>query len=289
MKLVDVPKTAFRARYGHYEFLALSFGLTNAPTVFMDLMNEVFKPYLDKFIVVFINDILIYSKSEKECEKHLRIILETLKEHQSYAKLKKCEFWLQSQFSWPCNLEEGISVGPMKIEAIVNWPRPTNVTEVRSFLGMTCYYRRFVEGFSKPALPITRLIRKSTKFEWSDECEKSFHELKTRPVSAPVLIMPDGNKEFVIYSDASKKGLGCVLMPNERVVAYTSQQLKSYEESYPTYDLELPAVVFTLKIWRHCLFGAKCEIYTDHKSLKYLFTQRELNMRQRCSLELIKD
>ena len=169
----------------------------------------------------------------------------------------------------------------MKMETIVNRPRQTNVTKVRSFLGIACCYRRFVEGFSKIVLPITRLIRKSTKFEWSDECEMSFQELKTRLVTAPVLAMPDGGEGFVIYNDASKKGLGCVLMQNRRVIACVSQKLKPYEEHYPTHDLELVAMIVALNIWRHYLYGVKYEIYTDHKSLKYLFTQKELNMRQR--------
>ncbi|GKV10897.1 hypothetical protein SLEP1_g22202 [Rubroshorea leprosula] len=202
----DVPKTAFRTRYGHYEFIVMPFGLTNAPARFMDLMNRVFSKYLDQFVVVFIEDILIYSSSRTLHEKHLRTVLETLRSERLFAKFKKCEFWLD------------------------------NV----AFLG----------DFSRTALPMTRLIRKDTKFEWTPECEESFLALKEKLVTAP---------------------------------------LKPYEENYPTHDLELAAVVFALKIWRHYLYGETCEIFTDHKSLKYIFTQKELNMRQRRRLELLKD
>lgn len=290
MKEQDVPKTAFRTRYGHYEFLVMPFGLTNAPAVFMDLMNRVFHEYLDKFVIVFIDDILVYSKSEKEHERHLRIVLETLRQQKLYAKFSKCEFWLnQVAFLGHVVSADGIIMDPSKVEAITKWPRPTTVTEIRSFLGLAGYYRRFVEGFSKLALPLTQLMRKGEKFVWTDEREKSFEELKRRLVSTPILTLPSGSGGFQIYSDASKKGLGCVLMQHEKVIAYASRQLKPYEENYPTHDLELAAVVFALKIWRHYLYGESCDIFTDHKSLKYIFTQRELNMRQRRWLELLKD
>jgi len=184
---------------------------------------------------------------------------------------------------------EGIKVDPAKIEAIMNWERPKTPTEIRSFLGLAGYYRRFVQDFSRIATPLTKLTRKNEKFIWNEKCEESFQELKKRLVSAPVLSLPDDQGNFVIYSDASYKGLGCVLMQHDKVIAYASRQLKPHEQKYPTHDLELAAIVFALKIWRHYLYGEKCEIYTDHKSLKYIFTQKELNMRQRRWLELIKD
>nr|GEZ91398.1 reverse transcriptase [Tanacetum cinerariifolium] len=184
---------------------------------------------------------------------------------------------------------DGITMDPAKVEAITKWPRPTTVTEVRSFLGLAGYYRRFVEGFSLLALPLKKLKRKGEKFVWNEEREKSFEELKRRLVSSPVLTLPSGTGGYQIYSDASKKGLGCVLMQHGKVIAYASRKLKPYEENYPTHDLELAAVVFALKIWRHYLYGETCDIFTDHKSLKYIFTQNELNMRQRRWLELLKD
>ena len=257
----DVPKSAFRTRYGHYEFLVMPFGLTNAPAAFMDLMNRVFSEYLDKFVIVFIDDILIYSKDQEEHKEHLRITLQTLQEHQLYAKFSKCEFWLDSvQFLGHVISKDGITVDPAKIEAVSKWPVPTTVTDIRSFLGLAGYYRRFVEGFSSLAAPLTALTRKDKKFEWTEKCEQNFRELKRRLTSAPILVIPSGEKEFTIYCDASKLGLGAVLMQSGKVIAYASRQLKEHEKNYSTHDMELAAVVFALKIWRHYLYGAYSQI-----------------------------
>ena len=286
----DVSKTAFRTRYGHYEFLVMPFGLTNAPAAFMDLMNRVFQPYLDRFVIIFIDDILVYSGSSEEHSEHLRIVLQTLRERQLYAKLSKCQFWLDRvAFLGHVISAEGVSVDPQKIEAVVNWKPPKNVSEVRSFLGLAGYYRKFVEGFSKIAAPLTKLTRKDVKYDWVDACQQSFEELKSRLTLAPVLVLPIGRDGFVVYSDASRQGLGCVLIQNDRVIAYASRQLKKHEQNYPTHDLELAAVVFSLKIWRHYLYGVPCRIFTDHKSLQYIFTHKVLNLRQRRWLEFIKD
>ncbi|XP_031120625.1 uncharacterized protein LOC116023756 [Ipomoea triloba] len=286
----DVPKTAFRTRYGHYEFTVMPFGVTNAPGTFMDLMNRIFLPYLDKFVVAFIDDILVYSKTPEDHEKHLRIVLQTLREKKLFAKLSKCEFWKREvSFLGHIITEEGIAVDPAKIRAVIEWEAPKSITEIRSFLGLAGYYRRFVQDFSKIARPLTNLLKKTTKYNWSEECEQAFQELKKRLTTAPVLTLPVGTEGYELYTDASHKGLGCVLMQNGRVIAYASRQLKSHEVNYPTHDLELAAVVFALKIWRHYLYGISCKIFTDHKSLKYIFTQRDLNLRQRRWLELIKD
>ena len=165
MKDVVVPKTAFRTRYGHYEFLVMPFGLTNAPATFMDLMNRVFRPYMDQFVVVFIDDILVYSRDEQEHEQHLKIVLQTLREKKLYAKLSKCDFWLKEvSFLGHIVSAEGIRVDPAKIEAIINWKPPQSVTEVRSFLGLAGYYRKFVKGFSVIASPLTKLFKKDVKF-----------------------------------------------------------------------------------------------------------------------------
>ncbi|KAL0556346.1 hypothetical protein IC582_004859 [Cucumis melo] len=240
----DIPKTAFRTRYGHYEFLVMPFGLTNAPTIFMDLMNRIFHQYLDQFVIVFIDDILVYSMDKKAHEEHLRIVLQTLRDKQLYAKFSKCEFWLnQVVFLGHVVLAGGVSVDLQKVEAVVNWERPASATE----------------------------------------------ELKKRLMRAPILTLPVTGKKYVIYCDASRQGLGCVLVQEGKVIAYTSRQLKKHECNYPTHDLELAAVVLALKIWRHYLFGKKCHIFTNHKSLKYIFDQKELNLRQRRWLELIKD
>ena len=268
----------------------MPFELNNAPAAFMDFMNMVFSQYLDKFVIVFIDDILVYSSSPEEHAEHLRTVLQILRERQLYAKFSKCQFWLDKvDFLGHVISAEGISVDPPKIEAIVNWKPPTNVSEVRSFLGLAGYYRKFVEGFSKIAIPLTNLLKKDQKFEWSDTCQHSFKELRQRLTTAPVLALPSEKDGYVVYSDASKQGLGCVLMQNDRVIAYASRQLKKHEENYLTHDLELAVVVFALKIWRHYLYGVPCRIFTDHKSLQYIFTQKELNLRQRRWLELIKD
>ncbi|KAL0428207.1 UNVERIFIED_CONTAM: Retrovirus-related Pol polyprotein from transposon.6 [Sesamum latifolium] len=203
----------------------MPFGLTNAPATFMDLMNRVFKQHLDKFIVVFIDDILVYSPSEQEHGEHLRVVLQTLKEKQLYAKLSKCEFWLKSVAFLGHIISKGVTVGPRKVEVIVDWPKLTNVSEVRSFLWLVAYYRMFVEGFSRIVVPLTWLTQKRVKLQWDSACELSFVELKQMLVSAPVLALPSDNGAFVIYSDTSKIGLGCVLMQNDKVIAYASSNL----------------------------------------------------------------
>ncbi|GJT96779.1 putative reverse transcriptase domain-containing protein [Tanacetum coccineum] len=227
----DIPKMAFRTRYGHYEFQVMPFGLTNAPTVFMDLMNRVCKPYFDKFAIIFIDDILIYSKSKEEYAEHLKLILELL---------KKDEF-------------KGIHVDPTKIESIKDWASPKTLTEIRQFL------------------------------------EAAFQLLKQKLCSAPILFLPEGSENFVVYYDASCKGLGAVLMQKEKVIAYASRQLKIQEKNYTMHDLELGAVVFALKMWRHYLYGTKWVVFNDHKSLQHILDQKELNMRQRRCLELMSD
>nr|GEU34652.1 putative reverse transcriptase domain-containing protein [Tanacetum cinerariifolium] len=255
----DVPTTAFRTRYGHYEFQVMPFGLTNAPAVFMDLMNQVCKPYLDKFMIVFIDDILIYSKDEKEHEENLKAILELL---------KKEEF-------------QGIHVDPAKIKFVKDWASPKSPTEICQFLGLAGYYRRFIEGFSKIAKPMTKLTQKKVKFEWGNKQEAAFQLLRQKLCSAPILALLEGSEDFIVYCGASNKGLGAVLMQREKVISYASRQLKVHEKNYMTHDLELRAVVFALKIWRHYLYGTKCTVFTDHKSLQHILDQKELNMRQR--------
>jgi hypothetical protein len=184
---------------------------------------------------------------------------------------------------------KGIMVDPSKVKDILEWNSPTTVHQVRSFLGLARYYRRFIPDFSKIVKPITGLLKNDTKFDWSSKCNEAFEQLKVLLTTAPVLAQPDIEKPFDVYYDASGSGLGCVLMQEGRVIAYASRQLRRHEEHYPTHDLELAAVVHALKIWRHYLLGNVCHVYTDHKSLKYIFTQSELNMRQRRWLKLIKD
>ncbi|GJX09733.1 putative reverse transcriptase domain-containing protein [Tanacetum coccineum] len=222
----DIPKTVFRTRYRHYEFQVMLFGFTNAPAVFIDLMNWVCKPYLEKFVIVFIDDILIYSKTKQEHEEHLKLILELL---------KKDEF-------------KGIHVDPAKIESIKDVASPKSPTKICQFLGLAGYYRRFMEGFSKIVKSMTKLTQKKVKFDWGNKQEASFQLLKEKLCSALILALPEGAENFIVYCDALHKGLCAVLIQNEKVIAYASRQLKIHEKNYTTHDLELGAVVFALKI-----------------------------------------
>ncbi|GJY63824.1 putative nucleotidyltransferase, ribonuclease H [Tanacetum coccineum] len=260
----DIPKTALRMRYEHFEFTVMPFVLTNAPTVFMDLMNRVCKPYHDKFDIVFIDDILIYSKSKEEHEVHI----ELLEKEKLFERFLKCEFWLQDvHFLEHVVNSKGIHVDPSKIEAVKNWKPPKTPTEIRSFLGLAGNYRRFIANFSKIAKPLTLLTQKIKKFKWGDEQENAFQTLKDILCDASILAHPEGTDDFVLYCDASNQGFGCVLMQRNKVIAYASRQLKIHEKKYTTHDLELGDVVFALKTWRHYLYGTRSVIYTDHKSL----------------------
>ena len=286
----DIRKTSFRTRYDHFEFLVMSFCLTNTPAAFMDLMNRVFRQYLDMFVIVFIDDILIYSRSENEHIDHLRIVLQILKDQQLFVKFSKCEFWLRFvAFLGHIVSSKGIEVDPKKTDAVKSWPRPLSPIDIGSFLGLACYHRRFVEGFSSIASPLTALTQNKAKFVWSEACEKSFQELKDRLTSAPVLTLPEGTNGFVVYCDASRVGLGCVLMQNGRVIAYVSRQLKVHEKNYATHNLELAAVVFSLNIWRDYLYGVHLDVFMDHKSLQNVFSKKDLNLHQKRWFELLKD
>ncbi|GJV63876.1 putative reverse transcriptase domain-containing protein [Tanacetum coccineum] len=229
-------------------------------------LRSVCKPYSDKFVIIFIDDILIYSKDEKEHEEHLKV-----------------------QFLSHVIDSRGIHVDPAKIESIKDWASPKIPTEIRQFLGLAGYYRRFIEGFSKIAKPMTKITQKGIKFDWGEKEENAFQLIKQKLCSAPILALPEGSEDFVVYCDASHKGLGAVLMQREKVIAYASRQLKVHEKNYTTHDLELGSVVFALKIWRHYLYGTRCTVYTDHKSLQHILDQKELNMRQRRWLKLLSD
>jgi hypothetical protein len=290
IKEEDIHKTTFRTRYGHYEFVVVAFGLTNAPVVFMCLMNDIFRNYLDKFVIVFLHDILIYSKSEEEHEHHLRLVLQVLREHQLYAKLSKCYFY-QKKIHYLGHIisERGITVDPENIEAIRGWPTPKNVSNVRSFMGLAGYYRRFIVGFSKISHPITSLQKKGTKFEWTLKCENNFNLLKELLTSAPVLKIVDPNESFVVCTDACKEGFGGVLTQNGHAIGYESRKIKEHERNYATHDLELATIVHALRMWRHYLMGKKFELRTDHIGLKYIFEQSTLNARQTIWMEFLSE
>ncbi|GJS31073.1 putative reverse transcriptase domain-containing protein [Tanacetum coccineum] len=204
--------------------------------------------------------------------------------------MPKCEFWLQEvHFLGHVVNSDGIYVDPSKIEAAKNWKVPKIPSEIRSFLGLAGYYRRFIANFSKVAKPLTSLTQKNRKYEWGKEQEEAFQTLKGNLCNAPILSLPEGSKDFVVYCDASNQRLGCVLMKRGKVIAYALRQLKIHEKNYTTHDQELGDVVFALKTWRHYLYGTKSVIYTDHKSLQHIFDQKELNMRQRRWIELFSD
>jgi hypothetical protein len=209
----DIPKTIFTTRYILYEYLVMSFGLTNASAHFTYLMNSIFMPELDMFIVVFIDDILVYSKSTEERKEHLRVVLQRLRDHQLYAKFSKCEFWINEvSFLGHVISSEGITVEPDKVRDVLDWKPPTSVAQVRSFLGLASYYRRFILNFSKILEPITELLRKGNKYVWSKDCEEALMTLKKLLTTSPVLVQPDIAKSFDVYCDASGTGLGCVLI-----------------------------------------------------------------------------
>jgi hypothetical protein len=227
----------------------MPFGLTNAPAVFMDPMNRVFRPYLDRFVIVFIDDVLFYSRSEAEREEHLRLALQTLRKHQLYANFAKCESWLSEvRFLGHVVSKDGLVVDPSKVEAVLDWLPRTTVTEIRSFLGLAGYFRKFIQNFSSIATPSTQLTKKGVPFVWSSQWQEAFDLLKQRLTTAPVLLLPSSDRCFVVYTDASLVGLRAVLMQIERVVAYASRQLKTYVQNYPTHVLELAAIVFALRI-----------------------------------------
>ncbi|GKA26537.1 putative reverse transcriptase domain-containing protein [Tanacetum coccineum] len=232
----DIPKTAFRTRYGHYEFQVMPFGLTNAPAVFMDLMNRVCKPYLDKFVIVFIDDILIYSRNKEEHANHLRIILELLKKEKLYAKFSKCDFWIHIvQFLGHLIDSQGLHVDPAKIEAVKNWTSPTTPTEIRQFLGLAGYYRRFIEGFSKIAKSLTELTQKNKKYIWGEDQESAFQLLKQKLCEAPILALPEGNDDFVVYCDASHQGLGAHILDQKEL----NMRQRRWLELLADYDCEI--------------------------------------------------
>ncbi|GJR73485.1 putative reverse transcriptase domain-containing protein [Tanacetum coccineum] len=216
--------------------------------------------------------------------------MELLKKEELYAKFSKCEFWINTvKFLGHVIDSSGIHVDPAKIEAVKNWASLTTLSEICQFLGLAGYYRRFIEGFSKIAKPMTELTQKNQKFDWGEEQEEAFQLLKQKLCVAPILALSEGSEDFVVYCDASIKGLGAILKQRMKVIAYASRQLKIHEKNYTTHDLELGAVVFALKIWRHYLYGTKCVVFTDHKSLQHILDQKDLNMRQRRWIELLSD
>ena len=281
----DEPKTAFRTRYGHFEFLVLPFGLTNAPATFMHLMHQAFRQYLDDFVLVFLDDILIYSKTLEEHESHVRKVLEVLRKQKLYAKESKCEFFrTEVEFLGHMVGRDGIRMMEDKVKAIAEWPEPKNVRDIRAFLGTAGYYRKFIKDFSRMASPLSELTKETVKFCWGPLQQKAFVDLKHAMQTGPVLVLPDPNLPFVVHTDASGFATGAVLQQDQgkglQPIAFMSKKMLDAETRYPVHEQELLAIINSLSNWRHYLSGRKFIVKTDHKSLQYFKTQPMLSGRQ---------
>jgi hypothetical protein len=267
----DEWKTAFKTKYELYEWLDMSFGLTNAPSTFMRLMNHVLRAFIGKFVVVYFDDILIYSKDLNEHIEHLKYVFDVLKCEKLYANFKKCNFCMEKVvFLGYVVGTTGIEVDEEKVKAIKEWPTPKSITEVRSFYGLASFYRRFVKDFSTLAAPLIEVIKKNVGFHWGADQENAFATIKDRFCSALVLALPDFNKIFEIECDALGIGIGAVLMQDRQPIAFFSEKLSGASLKYPTYDKELYALVRALETWQHYLWPREFVIHTDHESLKHL-------------------
>jgi hypothetical protein len=256
----------------------------------MCLMNNVLSKFLDRFVLVFIDDILIYSKNREEHEEHLRLVLQVLRENHLYANLSKCDFF-QKQVHYLGHVisKEGVALDPDKIGSTMEWPTPKDVSDIRSFMGLAGYYRRFIKGFSNIGCPITALQKKGFKFVWTSKYEEIFWELKYLLTHAPVLKIADPNNDFLVCTYACKEGLGGFLMQEGRVIFYASRKLNEHEINYVTHDLELAAIVHALKMWRHYLLGRRFVLMTYHYGLRHLFDQPKLNARQARWMDLLSE
>lgn len=288
----DTQKTAFRTRYGLFEYCVMPFGLTGAPAAFMKLMQQLFHNLLDKFVVVFLDDILVYSKTEAEHKEHLHQVLEILRKNHLYAKLQKCQLFKRSvTFLGHVLDENGLSMEQDKIKAIQEWPRPKNKKEILSFLGLAGYYRRFVKNFSQLASKMTELLKDKVQWNWSDVVEQSFLSLKRAITTAPVLRSPDQSKSFIVTTDASRFAVGAELSQEHEgklyPVAFMSKKLSPAERNYPTHEQELLAVILAIHEWKCYLDGQKFHVLTDHKSLIYLKKQSHLSPRQTRWMEFL--
>lgn len=290
----DIEKTAFRTRYGHFEFLVMPFGLTNAPATFMALTNDVYRDYLDRFVIVYLDDILIYSKTLEEHNEHLRLALQRLRDHKLYAKLSKCAFYQREiEFLGHTISEHGIGPEKNKVTAVQEWPPLTTVREVREFLGFANYYRRFIPKFAHVAAPLTDLTKKDVPFEWGPRQCEAFDTLKTKLTTAPLLILPDPDLPFHLNVDASAYAIGAVIMQDQgkglQPIAYESRKLSPAEMNYPVHDREMLAIIHALRVWRHYLEGPPILGITDHDSLRHFMTQPQLTRRQARWMEYLQD
>ncbi|CAI7893870.1 unnamed protein product [Closterium sp. NIES-54] len=289
----DISKTAFRTRYGHFEFRVLPFGLTNAPATFMGLMNDIFRPFLDRFVIVFLDDILIFSKSLEEHAQHLRIVLDTLCHHRLYAKLSKCTFVRSSiGFLGHVISSKGIAMDPAKVQCLADWPAPHTVAELQSFIGLAKYYRKFVFNFSHICAPLTDLFRQGAAFQWGRPQQTAFNSIKSALTSAPVLTVADPSRPYFIWTDASDVTVGAILCQDHghgmQPLAFESRKLQPAERNYATHDRELLAVVHAIKTWRCYVELQPVTVYTDHRPLQHLKTQPVLSRRQARWVEFLE-
>ncbi|KAI3453949.1 hypothetical protein Pfo_010612 [Paulownia fortunei] len=277
----DDPKTACITRYGSFEWLVMPFGLTNAPATFCTLMNKIFQPYLDRFMVVYLDDIVIYSNSLEEHANHLRIVFQVLRENELYVKKEKCSFAKEEVPFLGHIIGHGqLQMDGAKIRAIVEWEAPTKVTELRSFLGLVNYYRRFIQGYSARAAPLIDLLKKGKTWEWSEKCQHAFDDLKAAVSSEPVLALPDFDKPFELHTDASDFAIGGVLMQEGHPIAFESRKLNDTERRYTVQEKEMTAIIHCLWVWRHYLLGSHFIIKTDNVATSYFQTQKKLSPKQ---------
>ena len=277
----DRPKTAFRTPFGHFQFKVLIEGLTNAPATFQTVMNSVFAPYIRKFVVVYLDDILIFSKTEAEHQAHVRLVLETLEREKFYVSKAKSSF-AQTEVKYLGHIVNalGIRPDPKKVEVVQNWPVPKNVHDVRSFLGLTNYFRKYIDHYSSIAVPLTNLTKKTISWNWTPKCQEAFERLKRCLTEAPLLRAPDESKPYEVVVDASDLGLGGVLLQDGHPVAFESRKLIPAELNYTTTEKEMLAVVHALRVWRCYLEGTEFTVFTDHVSNTFFQTQPCLSRRQ---------
>ena len=290
----DVEKTAFRTRYGHYQYKVMPFGLTNAPATFQALVQDVLRPMLDTSVIVYIDDILIYSQNEQDHAHHVRQVFELLRQHKLYGTMAKCEFFKESvEYLGHVISAQGIATDPKKVETVREWPLPANLKDLQSFLGLCNYYRRFIQDYSKIAAPLTDLTHKDTPFIWTTQAQEAFDKLKTCMVSAPVLCIPDPAYPFIVTTDASDFAVGAVLCQDQgngpQPVAFTSRKMNPHERNYATHEKETLAIMHALKKWRVYLEGRHFTVYTDHATLRHFTDQPDLTRRQARWTEKMQD
>src|ERR1700730_11011106 len=285
VKPSDRWKTAFTCRYGHFEWTVMPFGLKNAPATFVRLMDDVFHDYLDTFMIVYLDDIVIYSKTLDEHLQQLELVFKRLRQHKLYAKLEKCKF-MQREIKFLGHIisADGIRVNPAKVEAIADWPTPRTVKDVRSFLGISGYYRRFINNYSKVAAPLTELLKDEQRFQWGKEQQAAFDQLKHATTTAPILILPDMQLPFKLTTDACSRAIGAVLSQNhakgDQPIAFLSKKLSGAEQNWPAHEQELYAVVYALKHWKHYLLSSRFDVYTDSIAMRTIMTQQNLSRKQ---------